>query len=199
MTPAWTLNATSEDSWFLQIFSRISGSRKGPCPSAHHQPPGRSQSRGTHWSSHSSSAETKHAGSAPDAGWVFTSASSFGTLTSWFVLRLISAKEHFHYIHTTTPNTLNLSMHLFLCPRWTSFPSSPTGSPLLTTGRGIKTSGSQDLPAPRPQPDPSTVGPPPPKAPQTWDNRDADSWTPTPIPEAQHHPCCTTQGSHLLR
>lgn len=94
---------------------------------------------------------------------------------------------------------MRLSMHLFLCPRWTSFPNIPTGSPLLITGPGIKTSGSQDPPALHRQPDRSMVGPPPPKYPPVWASRDADSETPTPTLEAPHHPCFRTPDSHLLR
>lgn len=61
-----------------------------------------------------------------------------------------------------------LAMHSFLCPRWISFPNSPTGNPLLITGPGIKTSGSQDPqdpPALHRQLDRSMVGLPPPKYP----------------------------------
>lgn len=94
---------------------------------------------------------------------------------------------------------MRLSMHLFLCPRWTSFPNIPTGSPLLITGPGIKTSGSQAPPALHRQPDRSMVGPPPPKYPPVWASRDADSETPTPTLEAPHHPCFRTPDSHLLR
>lgn len=223
------------------MFSRFSAGRKGPGPAARHQPPARPQSRCTHCSSLSRrSAATEYAGSAPDAGILYIlyciySSQSVVLAPCQANLRQRSVKTQSHcFILLYTVCSLLSTNHtkyyvfyfidrhlLFLCPRWTSFPSSPTGSPLLllllTTGPGTKMSGSQDPPdlldpraptaptaptspqALRPQPDPSTVGPPPPKAPRTWDSLYADTGVPTPTLEAPHRPCFTTQGSHPLR
>lgn len=76
--------------------------------------------------------------------------------------------------------------HVF-CPRSTNSPISLTGSPLLTTGPGIRVSGYQDLQAHHPQPNPSMRGLHPLKASQVWHSRGAG--TPIPTPEAPHHPC----------
>ncbi len=97
--------------------------------------------------------------------------------------------------HTTT---LNIK-RLFLCSRWTSCPSSPTGSLLQTTGPGTKMPDSQDPLVLHPQPDLSMEAPPLLKAPPTWSSRDADTETPNPTLEAPHPPYFKTQDSQPLR